>query len=82
MHKHGDFMNKTRSPSSKSWYDKFEDPTISLFPDTPACNDDNFREIGAQKRSFCIRQSYKSVPWDPWNLKIIPYSCTEIAVQE
>jgi hypothetical protein len=54
MLKHGDFMNKTRSPYFESWSDEFEDPSISLFPDTPASNGDHFRETWAQKRSLGI----------------------------
>jgi hypothetical protein len=82
MLKYGDFMNKTRSPSSESWPDEFEDPPISLFPDTPASNSDHFRETWAQERSLGIGQCSKSIPRDPRNVKIIPNSCTEIAVKE
>jgi hypothetical protein len=82
MLKHGDFMNKNRSPSSESWSDELEDPPISLFPDTPASNSDYFRETWAQERFLGIRECSKSTPRNPRNLKIIPNSCTEFAVKE
>jgi hypothetical protein len=82
MLKHGDFMNKTRSPSYESWLDEFEDPPISLLPYTPTSNSDYFIETWAQERFLGIGECSKSTPRYPSNLKIIPNSCTEIAVKE
>jgi hypothetical protein len=74
MLKHGDFMNKTRSPSPESYLDELEDPPISLFPDTPTSNSDYFRETWAQERFLGLGQSSKSIPRNPRNLQIIPNS--------
>jgi hypothetical protein len=82
MLKHGDLLDKTRSPSPKSRSGVFANPPVPLFPNTPASNDDNLSETGTQKGSFGIRESFKSAPRDPWNLQIIPYASTESAIEE
>jgi hypothetical protein len=65
MLKHGDLLDKTRSPSPKSRSDIFENPPIPLFPNTPACNDDNLSKTGTQKGSSAVGESSKIVPRDP-----------------
>jgi hypothetical protein len=82
MLKHGDFMDETRPPTSKSWSDIFKDPTIPLLLNAPAGNDDNLCETWTFERSLCCSQGRYSASRNPRNLQVIPNTCAKLAVEE
>jgi hypothetical protein len=65
MLKHGDFINKTRFPSSKSWPDIFENLSIPLLPYTPTSQDHNFNEARAQERILGRHDGGHMISKDP-----------------
>jgi hypothetical protein len=75
-------MNKTSLPSPKSGFIKLEDPAISLLPDGPACYNHNFRETRAFERLLSPPQNLIVRARKPRDLKIVPNSCTKLAVEE
>jgi hypothetical protein len=68
MHKQRDLLNKSSLPTSKSWSDILEDPSISLFPNTPTGNDHNLKETWAFKRFLCNPQRRNRFSRRPWDL--------------
>jgi hypothetical protein len=82
MRKHGDYLDKTRLPSSESWPDILKYPPIPQLPYAPKGTNNNLCKIGAQKRfpSCCDRSN--SISRNQSKLEIIPNSSAKSTIEE
>ena len=67
-------MHKNGFPTSESWFDIVENPTISLLPNAPTCQDDHFSETWSREVLFSIGHDFRNISRFPWNLKEVPNS--------
>jgi hypothetical protein len=82
MHKQGDLIYKGGLPTSETWCSALENPNIALLPNTPACQNDYFIKTVTFEMSLCSINHIQRGPRVPRDLKIVPYSSTELTVKE
>jgi hypothetical protein len=82
MHKQGDLIYKGGLPTSETWCNALENPTIALLPNAPASQNGYFIKTMTFEAFLCSTNHIQTGPWVPRNLKIVPYSSTELAVKE
>jgi hypothetical protein len=82
MHKQGDLIYKGGLPTSETWWSALENPTIALLPNTPASQNDYFIKTVTFETSLCSINHIQHGARVPRDLKIVPYSSTELTVKE
>jgi hypothetical protein len=82
MHKQGDLIYKGGLPTSKTWCNALENPTIALLPDAPTSQNGYFIKTMTFETFLCSTNHIQCGPWVLRDLKIVPYSSTELTVKE
>jgi hypothetical protein len=82
MLKQGNLLYKGGLPTSETWWSALENPTIALLPNTPASQNNYFIKTVNFETSLCSSNHIQRGAWVPRDLKVVPYSSTELEVKK